>query len=133
MWEEIELHLKLAEEELSSAFLLLENNKLRDAISRAYYSMFHAAKALLLTNDISPRKHSGVVKMFGLHFVTEGFVEEAYAKALNRAFVLRSKADYDVYYQPTKEEARETVESAEVFLERIKKALEMIRDEEKGP
>jgi len=95
--------------------------------------MFHAAKALLLTNDISPRKHSGVVKMFGLHFVTEGFVEEAYAKALNRAFVLRSKADYDVYYQPTKEEARETVESAEVFLERIKKALEMIRDEEKGP
>ncbi|RLF86655.1 hypothetical protein DRN34_03240 [Thermococci archaeon] len=37
--EEIELHPKLAEEELSSALLLLENNKLRDAISRAYYSI----------------------------------------------------------------------------------------------
>ena len=133
MWEEIERHLRLAEEGLSSAHILLKNNKLRDAISRAYYSMFHAAKALLLTKDIKPRKHSGVVKMFGLYFVTEGFIEELYAKALNKAFVLRSRADYDIYYQPTHEEAEELVESAEAFLDRVKKALEMIKNEEKSP
>jgi len=121
--EEIFRHLELADEELSSAYILLENGKFRDAISRAYYSMFHAAKAILLTKDISPRKHSGVIKMFGLHFVTEGFVEEIYARAFNRAFALRSRADYDVYYSPSYEEARNVVENAGSFLERIKRAL----------
>lgn len=121
--EEIFRHLELAEEELSSAYILLENGKFRDAISRAYYSMFHAAKAILLTKDISPRKHSGVIKMFGLHFVTEGFVEETYARAFNHAFALRSRADYDVYYFPSYEEARDVVENAGAFLERIKRAL----------
>ncbi len=130
--EEIKLHVKLAEEELASANALLELGYYRNAISRAYYSMFHAAKALLLTKGIDPKKHSGVVKMFGLHFVTEGFVEEIYAKAFNRAFALRSRADYDIYYSPASEEAREIVESAEAFLERIKSALEMIDDEEKS-
>ena len=131
--EEIKLHLKFAEEELASANALFELGYYRDAISRAYYSMFHAAKALLLTKGINPKKHSGVVKMFGLHFVTEGFIEEIYVKALSRAFALRSRADYDIYYSPASEEAREIVESAEAFLERIKNALEMIVDEEKSP
>ena len=46
--EEVARDIELAEEELSSAKILLQNSKLRDAISRACYSMFHAAKALLL-------------------------------------------------------------------------------------
>ncbi|WP_297516618.1 HEPN domain-containing protein [Thermococcus sp.] len=124
--EEVMKHLELAEEELSSAQLLLENGRLRDAISRAYYSMFHAAKALLLMKGINPKKHSGVVRMFGLHFVDEGFIEKVYAKYLTSAFTLRSRADYDVYYAPSQEEAEGVVENAERFLERIKGALEEI-------
>jgi len=124
--EEVFKHLELAEEELSSAKLLLQNGKLRDAISRGYYSMFHAAKALLLMKGLNPKKHSGVVRMFGLHFVDEGFIEKIYAKYLTSAFALRSRADYDVYYTPSLEEAGNVVESAERFLERIKRALEEI-------
>lgn len=124
--EEVIKHMELAEEELSSAQLLLENGKLRDAISRAYYSMFHAAKALLLVRGINPRKHSGVVRMFGLHFVDEGFIEKIYAKYLTSAFTLRSRADYDVYYAPSQEEAESVVENAERFFWRIKRVLEEI-------
>ncbi|MCD6189444.1 MAG: HEPN domain-containing protein [Thermococcus sp.] len=130
--EEIIKHLELAEEELSSAHLLLQNGKLRDAISRAYYSMFHAAKALLLTKGINPKKHSGVVRMFGLHFVDEGFIEKIYAKYLTSAFTLRSRADYDIYYTPSPEEAKDIVENAERFLERIKRALEELADGEES-
>ncbi len=122
--EEVARHIELAEEELSSAKLLLQNSKLRDAISRAYYSMFHAAKALLLMKGLNPRKHSGVIRMFGLHFVDEGFLERVYAKYLTSAFSLRSKADYDVYYEPSEEEAEAVVENAERFFERIKTAME---------
>jgi len=114
--EEVTKHIELAEEELSSAQLLLQNGRLRDAISRACYSMFHAARALLLMKGANPKKHSGVVRMFGLHFVDEGFIEKAYAKYLTSAFSLRSRADYDVYYTPSTEEAESVVETPNVFL-----------------
>jgi len=94
--------------------------------------MFHAAKALLLTKGINPKKHSGVVRMFGLHFVDEGFIEKIYAKYLTSAFTLRSRADYDIYYTPSPEEAKDIVENAERFLERIKRALEELADGEES-
>jgi uncharacterized protein (UPF0332 family) len=133
--EEVEKHIKIAEEELSSAYPLLENGKLRDSISRAYYSMFHAAKALLILKGVNPRKHSGAIRMFGLHFVDSGFIERVYAKYITYAFSLRSKADYDVYYEPNYEEAEHVVESAERFLERIKRALGELKNgqESSGP
>ena len=62
--------------------------------------------------------------MFGLHFVDKGFIEKIYVKYLASAFSLRSKADYDVYYEPTRDEAEAIVENAERFLERIKRVLE---------
>lgn len=116
--------MSVPEEELSSAEILLETGKFRDAISRAYYAMFHAARALLLIKGVNPRKHSGVVRMFGFHFVDKGFIEKIYVKYLASAFSLRSKADYDVYYEPTRDEAEAIVENAERFLERIKRVLE---------
>ncbi|WP_088853799.1 HEPN domain-containing protein [Thermococcus pacificus] len=124
--EEVFRHLELAEEELSSAKILLQNSKLRDAISRAYYSMFHAAKALLLVKGLNPRKHSGVIRMFGLHFVDEGFVERIYAKYLTSAFSLRSKADYDVYYEPTEEKAQALSEFLRTLRERFGDSIEEV-------
>ncbi|WP_250638327.1 HEPN domain-containing protein [Thermococcus siculi] len=59
MWEEIHRELEVAEEELSSAYILFEHGKYRDSISRAYYSMFHAARALILLKGMTPKKHSG--------------------------------------------------------------------------
>lgn len=38
-----------AKDKLSSAKVLLENNKFKDSVSRSYYAMFSAARALLAT------------------------------------------------------------------------------------
>lgn len=116
-----------AEEKLRSANLLFENNMFADAISEAYYSMFHAAKSLLGLKSIYPRTHAGVVSQFGLQFVNEGLIEELYAKSLTKAQTMREKADYDIYYEPSKEEAESIIEDAENFLERIKRALEGLK------
>ena len=62
-----------AEEKLRAANLLLENNMFSEAISEAYYAMFHAAKALLALRGIYPKTHAGVVSQFGLQFVTETY------------------------------------------------------------
>ena len=58
-----------------------------EAISEAYYAMFHAAKALLALRGIHPKTHAGVVSQFGLQFVTEGrgIICEKFGKSRNKA------------------------------------------------
>lgn len=112
-----------AGEKLRSANILFGNNLFSDTISEAYYAMFHASKALLALRDIFPRTHAGVVAQFGLQFVNEGLIEELYATSLAKAETRREKADYDIYYVPSEEEAESVIEDAERFLERINEAI----------
>lgn len=120
-------HLERSEEKLTSANLLFENNMFADAISEAYYSMFHAAKSLLVLKSVYPKTHAGVISQFGLQFVTVGLIEEFYAKSLAKAQIKREKADYDIYYEPSKEEAESVIEDAKRFLERIKRAVDEMK------
>ncbi|MEK7274521.1 MAG: HEPN domain-containing protein, partial [Candidatus Desantisbacteria bacterium] len=55
----IEKYLLNAEEKLSVAEYLLIGKFYKDSISRSYYSMFFAAKALLATKEIYPESHKG--------------------------------------------------------------------------
>ncbi|WP_250638328.1 HEPN domain-containing protein [Thermococcus siculi] len=57
-------------------------------------------------------------------------VEEHYGKALTKAFQLRSKADYNVMYLPSREEAEEILNSAEDFLEKARELIEEWRRKE---
>ena len=127
MGDEISLLLNNAHESLGAAELLLEGGFYRDAMSRAYYAMFYTASALLRAKGIVTKSHRGVIAKFGLEFVTEGTIERYYAKALSLAESLRERADYDATFQPGEEEARELVEDAKAFVERIEKALEELR------
>ncbi|NJF26084.1 HEPN domain-containing protein [Thermococcus sp. Bubb.Bath] len=124
MMEEILRELEVAEEELSSAFILFDYGKYRDTISRAYYAVFHAARAFLLIKGLSPRKHSGVVSLFGKEAVLKGTVEDEYGKILTKAFQMRTLADYNVLYAPSREEAEAVPEDAERFVEKLREVIE---------
>ena len=65
-----------AEQALSDARLLLENSSVEAAINRGYYTVFQAARAALLTEEESPKTHSGVIQRFSYHFVRTGQVSE---------------------------------------------------------
>ena len=85
--------------------------------------MFYAAKALLSIRDIHPKTHKGVIAELSLEFINKGFVEEVYGKIIAKGLQLRERADYDVYFQATKEEAEEIIKDAEKFIERIEDAI----------
>ena len=125
--DEIDLLIEKAESKLNSAKILFEKEIYDDAVSRAYYCMYYAAKALLSLKDKHPRTHRGVLSQFGLEFVKTGVIEEYYAKAITTAQERRERADYDIYYSPSKEEAESIIEDAERFLDRIKKAVDELR------
>jgi len=125
---EIETLIGKAKRRLDAAYHLLGEGFYEDAVSRAYYSMYFAAKALLLKRDITVKTHKGLLSKFGLEFVDEGVVEKYYGRALRIAEELREEADYSISREISKEEAEATVKDAEKFLVRIKEAIKEIHD-----
>ena len=66
----VQYRLELAHEMLRDARLLHENGgSPMSVVNRAYYSVFYAALALLVTVDVEPNKHAGVLAKFDELFV----------------------------------------------------------------
>ena len=115
-----------AEEELNAAHLLYDKKFYREAISRAYYCMFHAAQALLFIKKISPKSHKGVIQKFGDEFIKPGLLEKNMGQMLSQAESMRLKADYDVGVPIHKEECEEILNNCEAFLIRVKDTIKDI-------
>jgi uncharacterized protein (UPF0332 family) len=65
----------LADQALDTAQENCDSEDYRAAANRAYYAVFYAASAVLLTKDIERRRHSGVIGAFREHFVRLGMIE----------------------------------------------------------
>jgi uncharacterized protein len=74
-----------ARERLESANILFENRKYADAVGRAYYCMFFAARALLFKKDIHPRTHRGLISQFSLEMVKNNSFPKDLFDLLTRA------------------------------------------------
>ena len=119
-------YINQAEEELNAAHLLYDKKFYREAISRAYYCMFHAAQALLFIKKISPKSHKGVIQKFGDEFIKPGLLEKKMGQMLSQAESMRLKADYDVGVPIHKEECEEILNNCEAFLIQIKDTIKDI-------
>ena len=118
--------LKESEEKLDSAKILYENRKYKDCVSRSYYAMFTAARALLATKGLDSSKHSGIVSLFNQHFVKEGVVNKICGKILAEAKDIREESDYGDFVIISKEEAKHQIENAELFINEVKKIIEKL-------
>lgn len=88
------------------------------AVSRAYYGMFYAAEALLLTRKLAFSKHSGVVSAFGQYFVKTNQFPAIMHANFRKAFDKRAKGDYSLE-KVGKEEAQEIISQAKDFVGKI--------------
>lgn len=117
-------HLRKARRTLEAAEKLLSNGFYEDSVSRAYYTMYHAAKACLLLEGSSPKTHAGVISEFGKLFILTGKVDAALGMALSAAKEDREDSDYEVYTKIGREEAEKVFKEAQNFL---RKAEEIVR------
>lgn len=115
--------LESSKEKLNSAKILFADGKYKDSVSRSYYAMFSATRALLATKGLDSAKHSGVISLFNQYFVKEGIVDKVCGKMLSEAKEIRERSDYGDFTIVTKEEAEEQVKQAEKFIAEIEKAL----------
>ena len=108
--DEINLLMERALETYSMACELHQNHHYNDAVSRAYYSMFYAAKAVLLTKGIISRTHRGTISQLNINFVQEGELEETVWKYLPMSDTLIQEADYSITKRITQKESEEILE-----------------------
>ena len=112
-----------AEETLSAAKILIKSDFPDDAISRAYYAIFHAASAVLLAEGITVKSHAALKEMFGLHLVKKGKIEKKYSQILRKLKDDREDSDYDIYTDFSGHEAKIALHDAEQFIKAMKQYL----------
>jgi uncharacterized protein (UPF0332 family) len=121
--------IKQAEESLEEAKYLLSGRKSpRSIINRAYYAMFYAVLALLVHEEYSSSKHSGVLIYFNKRFIKEGVFPERLGRAINRAFELRQRGDYREHVDLSYEQVAPYLDEAEVFVRAVKDYLQRIAE-----
>ena len=113
-----------AQASLDAARVLLEAGYHGFAASRAYYAMFYAAQALLLSLGLSFSKHSGVIAAFGQHLAKPGSVPTHLHRYLIRAMEVRQAGDYGVAGDVGPEESAAPLGRAEEFLADARKSLD---------
>lgn len=106
-----------ADQALYDAELLLENGSVEAAINRGYYAAFQAARAALLTEEESPKTHSGVIQRFSYHFVRTEQVAEETGDILTTAQSMRGRADYEAISDLTREDAANLIDDSHRFVE----------------
>lgn len=94
------------------------------AASRAYYAVFHAARALLFSIGLEPTSHGGVVNLLGEHFVRPGLLAPELARLVSRMHADRHDADYFLQAVFTAAEGAKAIADAERFLAEVAPLLD---------
>jgi len=117
------VQIEKGKEKLGAAKALLREGFIDDAISRAYYCMFHAASAVLLAEGITVDSHSALKTMFGLRLIKTEKIDHKYGRWLNRLKDERENGDYDIFTSFDREDAENSITEAEEFIQEMKRYL----------
>ena len=120
-------YIEKADEKLKVAEKLFQDKNYDDAVSRAYYAAFHSASALLLTEGLSADTHSGLVNLFGLHFVKTGKIEKKFGRFLANLKDDRESGDYEIFSTIDETVAKTAVSEARDFVAKIRQELQALR------
>lgn len=124
MKKEIQKLLEKSKEAQVVSEKLLNDHYFSDAASKAYYSMFYSAKALLRSKEIEVNKHSAVESKLGECFSKTGEIDPKFHRMLINARKVREQADYAIGEDIIESVATEKVKEAKSFYEMAEKVLE---------
>ena len=102
-------------EALVDAKLMYDNKRYKNALNRAYYSIFHAMRSVNALDGFDSSKHSGVIAHFNQVFVKKGIFPKEMSKIVKQAYDKREEADYLDFYIASIEEAEKQIARAEEF------------------
>jgi uncharacterized protein (UPF0332 family) len=113
-----------ARSDLEDANFGLEHSTHKWATIQGYYSMYHAARALIYSRGYRERSHYCLYVALQALFVDRGKLPPDLVESFRHAMSLRETADYRSDF--SEEGARLVTESAERLLKRTIEVLEMV-------
>ena len=116
--------LNQAKENLEEAEILFNINKFKGASNRAYYSIFHAIKALLALEKVDFKKHSSVIAYFNKEYISTEIFPKEIGKDITKIRLYREKSDYLDFYIISKDDCKDQLDKAKVIVETIEKHLQ---------
>ena len=120
----IKEELETAKRRLEAAKLLFEKDMIEDAVNRAYYVFFHAAKAMLNVLGYNAKTHSGLISEFGLRIIKTELLDKKFGQYFRRAFEMRESSDYEIGIIFSEEEVETLIKNADEFLKKAKEFIE---------
>lgn len=107
-------------EAIEDAKIMFENGRYKNALNRAYYSIFHAIRAVNTFDGFDSSKHSGVIAHFNQAYVKTELISKEASKIIKLASENREKADYLDFFVASRVEAQNQIERAVIFCEMIR-------------
>ena len=120
----IEEKLEIAKKFLDEVIVHFNHEFFATAINRIYYSCFHATQALLLTKDIMPKTHKGVLKMLHEHFVRNGAFDKAKADFYGEMLNERMESDYGNALLFDKSDVEDIMQPTKAYVEYVTKMVQ---------
>jgi len=77
------------------------------------------SKAILLSKNLTPKTHTGVISNFGEQFIKTYLLPKKLAKYLKKSFEVRLLGDYNISVNVEKENAKDLIEIVKEFNSRI--------------
>ncbi len=125
----LQAFLDKAIDSLGAARSLMKDGYFDFAASRAYYSMFYVAEALLAHLGQSYNKHAGVIAAFGREYAKAGKLDKKFHRWLIDAQDFRNIGDYGIEAHVSGEQANLVCVWALEFIEAAKELLENKKSE----
>jgi uncharacterized protein (UPF0332 family) len=117
--------LEKSADDLDTAQINYNAEKYDASANRAYYSVYHAIRAVLALDDIERKKHSGNISYFREHYIATDIFDRTYSETIKNAETLRNEADYDDMKTISAEDAHEAIERAKKFYDAVKEYVEI--------
>ena len=113
------VRLQKAKSDFEASLILYKENMLLQALNRAYYAIFHSAKALLALDNFETNKHSGVIAYFNEHYVKTGIFDKELSKIFMSAENKRNLCYYDDFFAISKDDVKIQIDNAKKFINEI--------------
>lgn len=104
-----------SKDDCETADEMIKIGKYKAATNRAYYSIFHAMRAVLALEAVDFKKHSAIISYFNKEYIRTEKFDKGFYDLINDSSIIRNNSDYDEFFIATKEEAEQQAANAKLF------------------
>lgn len=109
---------------LTDADVAIASERWNNAAGRIYYAVYYAVCSLFVNDGFQIKSHRGAKNVLNKEYVLTGKINKELSRFFSQMETLRDEADYDMFFEATKEDIMDYRPKAEAFIAAVKKLLD---------